>query len=105
MYCVILEFDVIEGKEEEFRDTWTDTTKYIYHNFGGLGSRLHKSENSKFIAYAQWPDKETYDADHKYSEEGMGYLNRMRTTLKSGKATVLQKLNVDIDLIKNVNHE
>ena len=52
MLAVILEFDVIEGMEEEFRTSWIETTELIYQNFGSLGSRLHKSDSGKFIAYA-----------------------------------------------------
>jgi hypothetical protein len=36
-------------------------TQLIYKYEGSLGSRLHKSEENVFVAYAQWPDKETFD--------------------------------------------
>jgi hypothetical protein len=52
MLAVIIEFDVIEGKETQFRHAWTETTEIIYRNFASLGSRLHQSDNGKFIAYA-----------------------------------------------------
>jgi hypothetical protein len=61
MLSVVLEFDVIEGKESEFVTAWTDCTKIIYENFGSLGSRLHKSEHGPYIAYAQWPSREAYE--------------------------------------------
>jgi len=32
----------------------------IYDNEGSLGSRLHIKSKNKYIAYAQWPDKESW---------------------------------------------
>ncbi|EPC01547.1 hypothetical protein L861_16885 [Litchfieldella anticariensis FP35 = DSM 16096] len=100
MLAIILEFDVIPGKEDAFREAWKETTKYIHTNFGSLGSRLHRDENGRFIAYAQWPDHETYKKEHDWSEEGIKCRERMRATLKSEKVTVLHKLDVDIDLLE-----
>ncbi|GGX98579.1 hypothetical protein GCM10007160_27660 [Litchfieldella qijiaojingensis] len=100
MLAIILEFDVAEGKEEEFRESWKETTEYIHRNFGSLGSRLHRAEDGKFIAYAQWPDRETYEKEHDWSEEGAKCRERMRETLKSEKVTVLHKLDVDTDLLE-----
>jgi hypothetical protein len=45
MLAVILEFDVIDGMEDQFRKSWIETTKVIYQNFGSLGSRLHHADN------------------------------------------------------------
>lgn len=53
MLAVILEFDVIDGMEADFREAWAETTTLIHQHFGSLGSRLHKPHNNKFIAYAQ----------------------------------------------------
>ncbi|MFC3285893.1 antibiotic biosynthesis monooxygenase family protein [Litchfieldella rifensis] len=100
MLAIILEFDVIPGKEEAFREAWEETTKYIHTNFGSLGSRLHRAEDGKFIAYAQWPDHETYEKEHDWSEEGIKCRERMRSTLKSEQVIVLHKLDVDTDLLE-----
>ncbi len=101
MLAVILEFDVIEGQENDFRAAWVETTEVIYHNFGGLGSRLHKSDDGKFIAYAQWPDLNVYESDHNWSADTNNARERMRATLKTGQPRVLHKLLVDTDLLKN----
>jgi hypothetical protein len=100
MLAVVLEFDVIEGMENEFRDAWIETTEVIYQNFGSLGSRLHKSDNGKFIAYAQWPDLNVYENDHNWSVDFKNSRERMRASLKIGKPTVLHKLTLDTDLLK-----
>ena len=100
MLAIILEFDVIEGMESDFRQAWAETTDIIYQNFGSLGSRLHKSEGGKFIAYAQWPDLNVYESDHLWADDIHNARERMRATLKTGKPTILHKLLVDIDLLK-----
>ena len=58
---IIYTFKVVEGKENKFISCWTELTKLIYEFEGSYGSRLHKVNDSLFIGYAQWPDKETYD--------------------------------------------
>lgn len=37
---------------------------------GGLGSRLHKTAEGDYIAYAEWPDEETW---RKAVDDGMAY--------------------------------
>ena len=61
MYCILLEFTQVPGQEAEFLQTWKNLTEYIYRNYGSKGSRMHRNESGKFIAYAQWPSKEIYD--------------------------------------------
>ncbi|WP_413692592.1 antibiotic biosynthesis monooxygenase family protein [Psychromonas sp. KJ10-2] len=102
MLAVILEFDVIEGMEEEFRIAWIETTELIYQHFGSLGSRLHKAENGKFIAYAQWPSLDIYESEHNWPVNCAHSRERMRATLKIGKPTLLHKLTLDTDLLKGL---
>ena len=46
----------------EFIDTWSGFTEFFKTHCGALGSRLHIGEDGAFYAYAQWPDKATFDA-------------------------------------------
>ncbi|MHA2937568.1 antibiotic biosynthesis monooxygenase family protein [Vibrio sp. RC27] len=100
MFAVVLEFDVIEGMENQFRKAWVETTEIIYQNFGSLGSRLHQSDNGKFIAYAQWPDLSIYESVHHWPCDSKNTREKMRSCLKIGKPTVLHKLTLDSDLLK-----
>lgn len=104
MLSVILEFDVIEGKEHEFITAWTETTQVIYENFGSLGSRLHTSETGTYIAYAQWPDEDTYRKSGEWPEQLLPVREKMRATLKTGKPRVLHQLTLAVDLLKNKAH-
>lgn len=104
MLVVVLEFDVIAGMECQFREAWVETTEIIYQNFGSLGSRLHQSDNGMFIAYAQWPDLNVYENDHYWPHDSISTREKMRSCLKIGKPTVLHKLTLDIDLLKENSH-
>lgn len=60
MFSVIYSFDIIPGKEDLFLTAWRELTILIYHHEGSLGSRLHKENERRYLAYAQWPNKETW---------------------------------------------
>ena len=60
MFCVIYEFEARSGCEEAFETSWYQITQSIYRIYGALGSRLHKQQNGKYFAYAQWPDEATW---------------------------------------------
>jgi quinol monooxygenase YgiN len=63
MFCVIYEFTVSPEHEAEFNDLWHKITQQIRENSNGLGSRLHKEVNKPnlYLAYAQWPNKQTWE--------------------------------------------
>ncbi|MBT8261019.1 MAG: antibiotic biosynthesis monooxygenase [Bacteroidia bacterium] len=60
MFTVIYSFKVKPNKEKVFIDSWKGLTSLIYKHEGSLGSRLHRENENLFIAYAQWPNKETW---------------------------------------------
>lgn len=60
MFAVIYQFDVKENMNSEFVEAWKKLTQLIYEYEGSLGSRLHELNNQAYLAYAQWPDEETW---------------------------------------------
>ncbi|CAM3637680.1 hypothetical protein [Litorimonas haliclonae] len=48
--------------EKKFAECWKGVTQFFQNNAGALGSRLHKGEDGAFYAYAEWPDKATFEA-------------------------------------------
>ncbi|MDX2274790.1 MAG: antibiotic biosynthesis monooxygenase [Hyphomonadaceae bacterium] len=62
MFVVIYRWRVIPGLEAQFEEGWAAGTSRIAQEFGGWGSRLHRSPDGAFIAYAQWPDEATWKA-------------------------------------------
>jgi hypothetical protein len=62
MFAVIYRWRVIPGREAQFETGWRRGTAAIAREFGGWGSRLHRSSEGVYIAYAQWPDEDTWRA-------------------------------------------
>jgi quinol monooxygenase YgiN len=65
MYCLSYRFELYEptaDNAERFIACWSGMTAFFKNEAGALGSRLHKGEDGTFYAYAQWPDKATFDA-------------------------------------------
>jgi quinol monooxygenase YgiN len=62
MLCVIYRWRLKPGREDEFVAAWERLTRAIRDHRGGLGSRLHRAENGLWVAYAQWPDRATWES-------------------------------------------
>ncbi|TXI00904.1 MAG: antibiotic biosynthesis monooxygenase [Rhizobium sp.] len=61
-FAVIYQWLVKPGKEVQFRKAWEALTQLQLETRGLRGSRLHKSEQGTWIAFAQWPDKKSWEA-------------------------------------------
>jgi heme-degrading monooxygenase HmoA len=62
MFIALYRWKVKEGHENNFLEGWHRRTEEIYRYCGSLGSRLHQAEERLWVAYAQWPDRQTFDA-------------------------------------------
>jgi hypothetical protein len=69
MFVAVYRWKIIEGGEEMFRQGWRRRTEEIYRRCGSLGSRLHKAEDGSWVAYAQWPDRVTWESAAKFDVE------------------------------------
>ncbi|WP_282030241.1 antibiotic biosynthesis monooxygenase family protein [Winogradskyella eximia] len=104
MYVVLYSIVIKPNQEDQFINAWKGLTKLIYKYEGSLGSRLHKKDTLNFLAYAQWPDKNTFDnAGGNLPEEANHYRNTMKATCE--KFEVLEKLEVVKDLLKEQQSE
>ena len=61
MFAVIYSFEVKPNCDQQLIQSWKELTELIYKHEGSLGSRLHKAGENKYIAYAQWPEKEIWE--------------------------------------------
>ena len=61
MFVVIYQWKLKAGQESHFREGWRRVTRALIRHRGGLGSRLHEGEAGVWIAYAQWPDKASWE--------------------------------------------
>lgn len=99
MFSVIYTFEVRPGQEEKFVAAWSQLTKLIKEYAGSGGSRLHRDSSGTFIAYAQWPDRSTW-------EESMSKLPSEAAVIReSMRATCLSigtqfELDTVVDLIQ-----
>ena len=58
--AVIYHWKITPGKETTFEKMWYQSTKTIYEHWGSFGSSLHKTKDGTYLAYARWPDHETW---------------------------------------------
>ncbi|MDP9139597.1 MAG: antibiotic biosynthesis monooxygenase [Pseudomonadota bacterium] len=60
-FAAIYQWRVKPGMEAQFVEAWTAVTRQLMRIDGARGSRLHRLENGNFVAYAQWPDRATWE--------------------------------------------
>ncbi|TNE78841.1 MAG: antibiotic biosynthesis monooxygenase [Bacteroidetes bacterium] len=97
-FAVVYRFSVHPGKEQNFLTAWTKMTLLIKEHEGGLGSRLHRSSNGEYIAYALWPDEQSYKkAGSKLPTSAL----EIRQTMRESCASIHTEfeLNIVEDLI------
>jgi quinol monooxygenase YgiN len=102
MFCVIYQFKVKPGMTQQFRDAWAALTEIIFASCNGLGSRLHEADDGTWIAYAQWPDRETWENPKPIPNQDA----RVRLTeCLDGEVKVLFKMTVADDRLRHGNGE
>lgn len=97
MFAVIYNFRVRSGHEQQFQDNWCIRTEEIKATFGGLGSRLHQASDGRWIAYAQWPNRNAWEAASKDAAESTEAQLAMRAACES--VETLFELDVTQDLL------
>ncbi len=103
-FSIIYSFRVLEGKEQDFINSWTALTNLFYVFAGSYGSRLHKADGLLFIAYAQWPNRETFDqAGDKLPEEAIEHRQQLRASCSEIK-TEFELAEIVKDLLKYEQH-
>lgn len=62
MFCVLYRFEIRKGLAADFERHWETVTRRL-RDAGSLGSRLHRESDTTYIAYAQWPDRESWEQE------------------------------------------
>ena len=98
MFVAIYSFKVKENCEDAFVKSWEDLTKLIYEFENSLGSRIHKKSENEFIAYAQWPNKATWENSGAKMPESA---NSIRKIMKDScdEISTLHELEMVSDLL------
>lgn len=99
MFTVIYSFKVKPNREDQFIESWKRLTELIYEFEGSLGSRLHKEDDLKYVAYAQWPNKDRWENfGQNMPDSSKAISKRMKEACNQIKTT--HQLDVVIDLLK-----
>jgi hypothetical protein len=101
MFAVIYRWKLMPGREAQFEEGWRAGTEAIAKEFGGWGSRLHRGDNGIAVAYAQWPDRATWE---KAMQRRMQHSNedaraRYRASFEPGSFETLFAGEVTADLL------
>lgn len=95
-FCVIYRFRLRLGHEEEFRTGWTRLTEEIREQRGGLGSRLHLGEDGWWYAYAQWPDRATWERSGDMQAQDTDAVQLMADAIAERKPPILLEPKIDL---------
>jgi hypothetical protein len=77
MHAIYFRWKVASGHERDFEQAWLELTKLV-HEQGGLGSRLHRSSDGHYFAYAQWPSEFAWATQSGPTPRMLEVRNRMR---------------------------
>lgn len=102
MFGILYSFEVKAGEEKRFRDAWRGLTLFYKQHANSWGSRLHRSSEGSFIAYAQWPDERTFEAAGLLQNEEAAFFGReMRATCL--KIQKLHHLQLEEDFLGTIH--
>ena len=100
MFAVIYQFKVKENMNSKFIQAWKQLTQLIYEYEGSLGYRLHKETDNSYIAYAQWPDKETWKNSGDKLPDNANVVRRIMKECCT-RIEILHELDCIEDLLKS----
>jgi heme-degrading monooxygenase HmoA len=98
MFVALYRWKLKEGQEQKFREGWRRRTAEIYRKCGSLGSRLHRAEDGTWVAYAQWPDKRSWEAARRVPVADTEASDMMKESVEVSYPEML--LEVSDDLIE-----
>lgn len=96
MFIALYRWRLKEGREESFREGWRRLTGEIYSRRGSYGSRLHRAEDGTWIAYAQWPDRRTWEEAGGAGADDAEALEMMRESIEVSHPPVLMEVSDDL---------
>lgn len=96
LFVAIYRWRLKPGHEESFRKAWAGLTRLIYLQLGSFGSRLHKAEDGSWYAYAQWPDRKTWEQVSLDSDEAKSFRSLMRDAVAEDFEDILLEVTDDL---------
>lgn len=100
MFSVVYKFEVKPGRRCSFEKSRKDITQLFYEYVGSLGSRLHQIDEFNYVAYAQWPNKETWEHSSNKLPQTSKEINKLM--IESCRSIETQyELELIVDLLKD----
>jgi heme-degrading monooxygenase HmoA len=96
MFIAVYRWKLKEGQEGRFREGWRRRTEEIYRKCGSLGSRLHRAEDGTWVAYAQWPDRATWESAAGVPVEDAGASELMRESAETSYPSAYMEVAEDL---------
>ena len=96
MFAVIYRFRLRPEQESTYIKAWNIVADYFIQQRGALGSCLHKSENTIWVAYSRWTDRSTRDAA--WPGDGEPHVD-IPTDVREAIAQIqkIKKQNIDLE--------
>jgi quinol monooxygenase YgiN len=95
MFVALYRWRLKPNKENEFRQAWTRVTIAFREKFGSLGSRLHRSEDGTWVAYAQWPNKKVWESARTPGSDSDGARAQMQDAIAETLPTLYLTVTED----------
>ncbi len=90
-FAVIYRWKLTPGLEQGFVDGWQSVSRILEERFGALGARLHRAEDSTWVAYAQWPDRVSWENARLESPEGLAAMRAMQNAVERRYEAILME--------------
>ena len=88
-FAVIYRWRLAAGKEDQFRAAWERVTVALLAHRGALGSRLHRTDDGTWLAYAQWPDRDSWQRSRDAEPIDPESLEQMRDAVEESFEPIL----------------
>ena len=95
-FCAIYHWRLDESKLDQFREGWRVVTELYLDQANSRGSRLHRCEDGTWLAYAQWPSRDAWEAAGAGGYESPGFKQMAEAVLERFETRLL---HVDTDLL------
>ena len=96
MFVALYRWGVKGGQEDRFREGWRRLTEEIYSRRGSYGSRLHRAEDGTWVAYAQWPNRRSWEASGGAAAVDVEASRMMSESIEVSHAPVLMEVADDL---------
>lgn len=90
-FAVIYRWKLTPGLEDGFVEGWKAVSRILEERFGALGARLHRAEDSTWVAYAQWPNRATWENARLESAEGLEAMRNMQNAVERRYESILME--------------